>query len=500
MTIKELEERTGMTRANIRYYEEEKLLSPRRLPNGYRDYSEEDAATLEKIRLLRQLHLDIDTIRLVQQGQLTLEQALFSQLNRLESDKRTIDRALEVCRRLEQSGVEYGALEPHFWLRELEKPVYTRLEGEAAIPPPVNEESEAQKWTRANPARDHPWMRWFARGVDMTLYRLLFDLIFWLVIPNYIILDPPTLVDWFLSLCLLVFTLAVEPLWLHFWGYTPGKWIFGLRLRNKEGGKLTLSQGFERSLHLMRSGYGWNLPVYGLVRMIMSFNRSRNGEDCPWDEEEDYLYGKEKRRLWGLPFAVVHAVGFGLLSLMLLEAYLPLHRSGGGLTVEQFCENYNYALQLYDLDSYDRLESDGTWEEEPEGTYVRKITWRDPEFKVENGVVTAVTFAMESDTNSSLGLNWSLTREKMALLAFSGWLDCGLFDYDPDGWVELWDENRVCYWQDYQLDYRGIRITIDTEGEGYDGLGYSTHLAPIAGREHYVTREVTISWNGSERE
>ena len=45
MTIKELEARTGMVRANIRYYEEEGLLAPRRLDNGYRDYSEEDVRT-----------------------------------------------------------------------------------------------------------------------------------------------------------------------------------------------------------------------------------------------------------------------------------------------------------------------------------------------------------------------------------------------------------------------------------------------------------------------
>ena len=73
MTIKELEERTGMTRANIRFYESEGLLSPARRENGYRDYSEEDVKTLEKIKLLRELHLDIDTIRLVQKAELPLE-------------------------------------------------------------------------------------------------------------------------------------------------------------------------------------------------------------------------------------------------------------------------------------------------------------------------------------------------------------------------------------------------------------------------------------------
>ena len=96
MTIKELEQRTGMARANIRFYEGEGLLAPKRLENGYRDYSEEDARTLEKIKLLRQLQLDIDTIRKVQAGTLTLDQALFVQETKLEGDKLLIERAAAV--------------------------------------------------------------------------------------------------------------------------------------------------------------------------------------------------------------------------------------------------------------------------------------------------------------------------------------------------------------------------------------------------------------------
>ena len=103
MTIKELEERTGMARANIRFYENEGLLSPKRLANGYRDYSEEDARTLEKIKLLRQLQLDIDTIRKVQRGALTLDQALFVQMTKLEGDRALLERAAQVCRELELS-------------------------------------------------------------------------------------------------------------------------------------------------------------------------------------------------------------------------------------------------------------------------------------------------------------------------------------------------------------------------------------------------------------
>lgn len=41
-----------------------------------------EARTLEKIKLLRSLQMDIGTIRLLQQGKLTLKQAMFGQLNR----------------------------------------------------------------------------------------------------------------------------------------------------------------------------------------------------------------------------------------------------------------------------------------------------------------------------------------------------------------------------------------------------------------------------------
>lgn len=68
MTIKELEQRTGLPRTSIRFYEQEGLLTPERRENNYRDYSEEDVRTLEKIKLLRQLSLDLDDIRRLQAG------------------------------------------------------------------------------------------------------------------------------------------------------------------------------------------------------------------------------------------------------------------------------------------------------------------------------------------------------------------------------------------------------------------------------------------------
>ena len=57
MNIAEAERRTGLTRANIRFYEKEGLLKPTRGENGYRDYTEDNVQTLRKIMLLRRLRL-----------------------------------------------------------------------------------------------------------------------------------------------------------------------------------------------------------------------------------------------------------------------------------------------------------------------------------------------------------------------------------------------------------------------------------------------------------
>lgn len=87
MTIKELENILGMTRANIRFYEQEGFIAPARGGNNYRIYSEEDVETLRKLKLLRQLGLPLDTIKQVQQGELALDVALARQQRTLEEQR-----------------------------------------------------------------------------------------------------------------------------------------------------------------------------------------------------------------------------------------------------------------------------------------------------------------------------------------------------------------------------------------------------------------------------
>lgn len=52
MKIGDLAQRTAVSRRLLRYYEEQGLLRPLRLPNGYRDYDESHVTAVRQIRLL----------------------------------------------------------------------------------------------------------------------------------------------------------------------------------------------------------------------------------------------------------------------------------------------------------------------------------------------------------------------------------------------------------------------------------------------------------------
>ncbi|MGM0344546.1 MerR family transcriptional regulator [Streptomyces sp. Adlamb9] len=62
MRIGEMVRRTGVSERLLRYYEEQGLLAPERLPSGYRVYAAQDVETVRRIRALLAAGLTTDTI------------------------------------------------------------------------------------------------------------------------------------------------------------------------------------------------------------------------------------------------------------------------------------------------------------------------------------------------------------------------------------------------------------------------------------------------------
>ena len=229
MTIREIEALSGMTRANIRFYESEGLLTPNRMENGYRDYTRSDLDTLHKIRLLRALGLGIDEIRKLSAGETALGEALESRLSAMQTEQRTLVRAEEVARAMLRAHADYATLDTGRYLAALEAGAQTAVQQDV------------------QPKLHVPWRRFFARMIDLLLYDLT-----WMVILTSAGLCAAgnrgvTLLNDFLALLTM---LLLEPLLLQKTGTTLGKWLLGLSVRNLSGAKLRYSEGLDRTARL----------------------------------------------------------------------------------------------------------------------------------------------------------------------------------------------------------------------------------------------------------
>lgn len=114
MTIKEVEQRTGLTRSNIRFYEKEQLIIPaRNEENGYREYSEKDVSNLKKIAYLRTLGISIEDIRKLLKKEADLFDVVKTQKGILEQQLSELRNAKMMCERMlsSEEKVDYENLD-----------------------------------------------------------------------------------------------------------------------------------------------------------------------------------------------------------------------------------------------------------------------------------------------------------------------------------------------------------------------------------------------------
>ena len=121
LKINEVEALVGITRKNIRFYESEGLLAPRRnSENGYRDYGDAEIRTLLQIKLLRKLGVSLEEIRRMQGGIHTVGDGMRRHLVSLERDRDNLDQAIRLCAGLTDRQERLGDLDAGSILKEME--------------------------------------------------------------------------------------------------------------------------------------------------------------------------------------------------------------------------------------------------------------------------------------------------------------------------------------------------------------------------------------------
>ena len=407
MRIQDLEIKTGLERATIRFYEREGLVSPQRAANGYREYTPQDAEDLLKIKLLRQLGLSLDQIRQIKQGSGDISAALDAQLPTLNDQIDTKRRASEVCQQMRAANVTYQSLDAPYYLDQLSRPSQSPL-----LTPPFQERL---------PKEHHPLRRFAARMLDFALMEagalfLLFVLLRLRPLPTGKALS-------LVSYLLMLPTLPANALFLHLWGTTPGKWIMGIRLEHMEGGRLSFSQALHREWRVFWLGLGFYAPLISLWRMYRSAKIYSDTGVTPWDEDIELSYsdwGRKGKALlvsaWSLVLALLIAVA--------LDSYMPRHRSHC-LTPEQFSDNYNF-YETYTF-AGQTLRADGTWETLPPDSgliYVGYNTQTPSEFTfhTQDNLLRRIDYHMDAELTFSTGqvLAEFRTAVYAAILSYDG--------------------------------------------------------------------------------
>lgn len=113
MTIKEVEEKVGIKKTNIRFYEEAGLLKPERSKeNNYRIYSQTDVDILEKIKFLRSLGISVEDIRRLEQEKISFKELMDQHVQKLQKEKEEKEKSLDICQELSRSDQTFLNLNP----------------------------------------------------------------------------------------------------------------------------------------------------------------------------------------------------------------------------------------------------------------------------------------------------------------------------------------------------------------------------------------------------
>jgi len=456
MKIREIEIKTGMDRTNIRFYEREGLISPVREDNGYREFSDEDLETLLRIKLLRSIHVPVDQIRGLMEGNVSLTDLLEEQIHVLEDEKEDVNYTQEICRLMKNEEKSVMHLDAKKYLDQLdEKSAETKTDYFSVKKDKL-------------PQVHSPWRRFFARILDISIYNLLLDsaLVF---IFNMITSNRNMLESLLFTAMVTVIMLLVEPLLLMKFGTTPGKAVLGLEVRTPEGNKLSYTEGFRRTFGVIRYGMGFEIPIYNIIRNYKSYKILDEKKTLPWDEEIAYTIKDEK--IYRNSVFIVAVIVMIALNVFLVDMEM-LPPNKGELTIAEFVENYKHYEKVHEIpeDDYE-LNRFGEWisTRNDQEFYVDIAYFEKPLFKFElsGQKIRSVSFDVII-RNKKMPL--ASNRDEMILTyyALAGAQEETTVFSQPIHEFSL--QNLENGFTEFSETHRGVELDVEVSYEGYEEM------------------------------
>jgi len=166
----------------------------------------------------------------------------------------------------------------------------------------------------------HPWRRFFARTVDVTTLglALLIGLVLFvgLLFPeNAAGLSAAIENPMIAAIILYLLWIPCEAISLAFTGTTPAKWLFGIRVIDASGAKLSFGSALQRSFLVFLQGEGLGIPVVTLFTRVFAYRRLTKTGTTLWDASVNSIV---THRRWGF-FRALFCVIVVIAVLMFLS-------------------------------------------------------------------------------------------------------------------------------------------------------------------------------------
>ena len=467
MTKEELSELYQVDLNTIERYRNLNLISPRRQADGQILYSQEDGEQSQRYLVLEALGLSEKDLSSLRYEEMTLERLLQRQYHKMENCL-----GKDLCSQLLAEGASFRYFVPEPYLEQLKN---------SAGKPIVILKPAFRNYVY------RPWRRFFARGLDGSVYSII-----WSIILGFGFRVNLTKGGFLLTLAGALATAAlmifIEPLLLSLFGTTLGKWIFGLRITNADGTRLSYGEGLSRTWGMFGKGNGYEIPIYNLVRNYKSYKLCQAGEIQPWDEGLSYTI-KDLKWYRIAACIIANCALYFVIVVIMFAQMLPPNR--GNITVEEFAENYNYFCNYFEYKQTWRMDETGKLVEKPaDGKFAMDVLYGEYpqlEYQVDNGVLTGVSFAYEVQNKEVFGQPQRIEQALLVLAFGSSDREVGIFKNFGQTTLE-----RVLYNNNINFTVGNMRYFSNVWQVGYDE--YAIRLIPSEDAEDsYYKMEFSIT-------
>lgn len=182
--------------------------------------------------------------------------------------------------------------------------------GEPDSPPMLGTASESVSSVR-------PWPRFLAKMVDYHILLVLLSILY--IIQFSEPLAEPSRVQiflWPLTGLVLVF---VEPYFLSTWGKTPGKYLFGITVRNADGSLLSYNAAADRCIKVWSRGLAFNIIFASWVALLLAYRRLNAEGVTSWDKEGRFVVDHKEYSIY-IPAALLTI--YGIINVLGVFAYI----------------------------------------------------------------------------------------------------------------------------------------------------------------------------------